>query len=60
MQPAMGCFAFQPTGPGVPIGTGKATLEGQRLLQVLSFIPHKNFVKEMFCLSFIDEEIKHP
>lgn len=56
----MGCFAFQPTGPGVPIGTGKATLEGQRLLQVLSFIPHKNFVKEMFCLSFIDEEIKHP
>lgn len=56
----MGSFAFQSTDPGIPIGTGKSTLEGQQLLQFFSFIPHENFVKEMFCLSFMDEEIKHP
>lgn len=60
IQRVMGCFAFQSTDPDIPIGTGKSTLEGQQLLQFYSLIPHENFGKEMFCLRFIDEEIKHP
>lgn len=45
---------------GIAVGTGKWTLKSQWLLQVSSLVPHENFIKEVFCLDFIDEEIKHP
>lgn len=61
VQHAEESFASQSTDSGIAVGTGKWTLKGQwLLLQVSSLVPHENFIKEMFCLDSIDEEIKHP